>query len=81
MEDNENVRVCSCCGCEIEEGDNFREYDGEIYCESCFDDEFVTCEDCGEIIPRDDAYLVKDDGYYICEGCYEDNYFWCICYW
>lgn len=77
MEDNENVRVCSCCGCEIEDGEEFREVDGEIYCEECFDDEFVTCEDCGELIRRDDSYWVDGGGYYICEGCYENNYFTC----
>lgn len=73
--EEEEKRICSCCGEEIK-GNNFYEYDGEIYCEDCFHDNFVICEDCEETIPRDDAYCTAS-GDYICESCYEDNYFTC----
>lgn len=74
--EEEEKRVCSCCGREIEDDDDFQEYNGEIYCEDCFDENFVTCEDCEDVIPRDDAYCTAN-GDYICESCYEDNYFTC----
>lgn len=73
----EEKRICSCCGREIGENEDFQEYDGEIYCEECFDENFVTCEDCGEIISRDEAMWVESEDKYICENCYEDNYFTC----
>ena len=76
MENVEEKRICSCCGEEIE-GNNFFEYNGEIYCEECFDERFVTCEDCGKIIRREDALWVESDSKNICESCYEDNYFTC----
>ena len=73
----EEKRICSCCGEEIKENEDFHEYNGEIYCEDCFDENFVLCEDCGETIPRDKAYWVDGNEYYVCESCYEDNYFTC----
>lgn len=73
----EEKRICSCCGREIEENEEFQEYNGEIYCEECFDENFVTCEDCGEIISRDEAIWVESEDKYICESCYEDDYFTC----
>lgn len=73
----EEKRICSHCGREIEGDEEFQEYNGEIYCIDCFDEEFVTCEDCGEITPRDNAYWVENECKYICESCYEDNYFTC----
>lgn len=72
----EEKRICSICGEEIE-GDNFYEYDGEIYCADCFDENFVVCADCGETIPRDDAIWVESQDKYICESCYENDYFTC----
>ncbi len=74
--EEEEKRVCSCCGAEIGENEEFFEYEGEIYCEDCFNDNFVICEDCGETIPRDEANYTAN-GDYICESCYEDNYFTC----
>lgn len=73
----ENQRVCSRCGRVIEDGEDYQEYDGEIYCEECFDENFTECADCGAIIPRDDAHWVNDGDYVICDYCCENNYYHC----
>lgn len=46
--------------------------DNEWYCDYCWDDEFVTCCECGEILWRDDAYYDEDSDRWYCEGCYNE---------
>lgn len=49
----EEERFCAECGCVIEgEG---HEIDGNRYCDDCFEEYFVECADCGELIRIDDA--------------------------
>jgi len=36
------------------------------------DEDFVTCERCGELIPREDAHRGLDG--YLCDCCYDDLY-------
>lgn len=38
-----------------------------IYCDSCSDDGYVTCEDCGHRTREDDAHYIN--GYYYCDDC------------
>lgn len=84
--DHHDIPICEECG-EIIVGDVI-EVDGKTYCQSCFDEYFEVCKDCGKIIARDDAYeLSGSSGDFICEECYENsaNYFRCedcgdICY-
>ena len=40
-------------------------------CQSCFDDYYYRCSDCGRIIHRDDTYWYRDEVPY-CEYCYEE---------
>lgn len=49
-----------------------------LYCDSCYDDDFVTCYDCNRTIREDDAHYVEGDWYCSsccsnCEHCYEDT--------
>lgn len=71
------VRTCAECGCVIEDGDDFYEVDGEIYCEECNDKLFEICADCGEKFYRNDMYWIEGYDYYVCDDCYRDCYSEC----
>ena len=53
--------------------------DDELYCESCWDDKFTTCDNCGAVISRDDGVGVHSDSrsgndYELwCESCVDDH--------
>ena len=67
--------VCRECG-EVHARDGMRydSYNENYMCESCYDDGYYTCEDCGEI--TDEIIMVNDDSF-VCEGC-SDNYYKCM---
>lgn len=73
-------RCCDDCGEKIAEGDEFYETaDGRIICESCYEDSYFTCENCGDIYPTDDAVSVNDGEMYVCLDCADTgNYFHCV---
>jgi len=66
----EEVLQCVICNHEIEEGDE-TEHEGNIYCNTCFNDEFSYCADCGEIERRDDLTYIDNTEDYLCYRCYE----------
>ena len=72
-------KVCDICGCVIEENDCYTEFDGKIFCENCADDELTRCDDCGELMYRDNATYLNDYDQYICEDCVDRNYYTCEC--
>lgn len=85
--DGEDVTVCNHCFENYKKCNYCEEYyhkdDGRsdnciFVCESCYDDHYCSCEDCGDFILRDDAYRVegRSDTYYVCENCI-DNYYRC----
>jgi len=75
-------RQCDDCGewvLESEEG--YTTADGDFICESCYENDYVVCEDCGEIIRQDDAYFVHRQSSlhpwrtiegYVCGDCFDD---------
>lgn len=71
-------KTCPVCGCVIDD-DCIRAgwLDGEQVdmCEDC-EGEYVTCSDCGDIIPIKDA-LKTASGDIICQSCYDDGYTTC----
>lgn len=74
-------RCCADCGEKIAEGDEFYETaDGRIICESCYEDSYFTCEDCGDIYPMDDAVSVNNGEMYVCQDCADatGNYYHCV---
>ena len=82
-EENEmdTERCCADCGEKIAEGDEFYETaDGRIICESCYEDSYFTCEDCGDIYPMDDAVSVNNGEMYVCQDCADvtGNYYHCV---
>jgi len=64
---------CSNCGKEKEDCLIFQ---GKPYCEECFDKLTLPCENCGNIIFREDAFTANDDKYY-CEKCFNELFTEC----
>ena len=51
---DEEIRVCSMCGCELQENETV-EVDGEAVCDECAEQYTTTCDHCGETIWAEDA--------------------------
>jgi len=66
---------CENCGDRLSE-DEVYSYDGESYCESCYDEMFRTCDGCESTFARDDLTYVPDTGDY-CENCLNDRFYSC----
>lgn len=70
----EDIVCCEGCG-EMLNVEHMRyvEDDG-YYCNQCFEDAFVSCRDCGDVIRNDRATDVGDSYsfYYVCSSCLED---------
>jgi hypothetical protein len=66
-------KICSVCG--DKPLGELIEQNGKLYCQSCFDDKFFKCDDCGEIYERGNEY--EYNGELICQDCYDINYFIC----
>lgn len=76
--ENEDVVRCYDCDDYFYRGDpNFDDYmhtTGDIWvCESCFENNWVLCECCGEMVRTEDAYYSDDNDCYYCESCYENH--------
>jgi hypothetical protein len=63
------------CDCgHYENEDNTHEVRNDTWCDSCFDDDAVYCEDNGEYWPRDDAFYSEvRDAYYTYDRDSEDD--------
>ena len=77
INDVNEIRICDDCGCVIENDDYYTTYDGRIICEDCYDSDYFTCEDCGSILPLDDAVSVNHGGSYVCPDCADRYYYQC----
>ena len=71
---------CNICGelHSLNEG-KIIEGSGHVYfvCDDCVPEDYVICDDCGEIVEEDRTYTTHD-GRIICENCYKSNdYFTC----
>lgn len=63
--------ICNFCGKELPKSEaTYCESAGIYACPECADEELVTCERCGDVIYRDNAY----EGFsgYLCEICHDD---------
>ena len=66
------IVLCDCGHYENE--DNTHDVRNDTWCDSCFDDDAVYCEDNGEWWPRDDAYYSETrDAYYTYDRDSEDD--------
>ena len=66
------IRTCAECGRVIEDGDDYYEFDGEIYCADCDSELFDVCGDCGDKFYRDDMRWIENYDHYVCDDCYDD---------
>lgn len=67
---DENKNYCADCGAEIGEDDEvYALENGNIICEACYFDGYITCEECGKIIPYEEAERVNDGNMYVCQDC------------
>lgn len=64
---------CSNCGDRVSQ-DNTVHHDGEDYCESCYNDLFTSCDECGEVCSVDDIQHIESSGNYVCDDCVSNNY-------
>ncbi|MGN0597949.1 MAG: hypothetical protein ACI4J1_11555 [Ruminiclostridium sp.] len=71
---SEQKIICDICGCEITDG-NYAVFDGEVLCESCFDENTVICSHCDVRIWSDDN--AGTDGTPLCQDCYDEYYTSC----
>lgn len=77
-EENDVYTSCDCCGARIYVDDGITiGDDGELICESCFENEAFVCEHCNGVYWNSDKVFIpdkdnEDEGRYICRGCYED---------
>ena len=65
------ILVCSMCGRKLTE-DSVNEFDNQVMCEHCFEEQTVLCSNCGDRIWRDNAE--GDSHNILCSHCY-DNYY------
>lgn len=61
---------CSSCGQKFPH-DNIKVFDGEWYCDSCFDEHFTACDYCEQVFPRDE--ITFWEGEYFCSDCLSEN--------
>ena len=64
--------TCACCGGSIPEGEGIETAYGTIICQDCYEDDYFTCEECGEVFLYDERGFT---GYYsdllVCRDCAE----------
>lgn len=66
---------CYECGERFNEGQLMFRND-EHYCEDCFDDIFIYCENCDDVVTREESYS-NQDGERFCEDCYNEKFSAC----
>ena len=67
----EEQRLCSHCGCILEESEGI-ELDDDLLCDDCAEEHTVTCDHCGERIWASDS--ICDDRTTLCCCCFDDHY-------
>ena len=75
-ENEATIYECVDCNAEIEESNEITLANGETICQSCRDDNFFSCESCGEIESLEDS-RESPSGEYYCEHCADDLLSYC----
>lgn len=69
--------LCSVCDNELSAGEaDDYEVNGNKYCETCHEEKYTSCYDCGDLIEQNNA-KTSDNGDYYCKNCYDLNFISC----
>lgn len=69
----EELSVCESCGVHLSEGNIYHSPNGDILCESCYQDQYFYCEGCDRTCLLEDSFETQDG--LVCEDCYHNEYF------
>jgi hypothetical protein len=72
---DEKCSRCESCGDRISEGDEYYAMDN-TYCESCYYDNFSSCDRCGDAFYDDDVTYIEGHGSY-CDSCRDRRFTFC----
>lgn len=71
------VAYCEICD-QPEVIDNVQYVEGYGYvCNYCWENEFVTCEDCGRVVLDNESAYIEERDRYLCEDCAKEKYECC----
>lgn len=72
------VNYCSHCECWHREEEyyvrHYNSWGGAHICETCYNEDFTTCSDCGEIIRNEDTYYIEGEDRDVCSDCHDNWY-------
>ncbi len=68
---------CVNCGDHVHEDDAYRDDEGNNYCEYCFNENFINCEHCKEIVHNSDTVFIQNKEIYVCQYCTDKHYHKC----
>lgn len=69
--------ICETCGGYIYEDDIYSGNYGDSYCQSCFEDNFIICDCCNDIICSGDSIFIEGKGISTCQNCADSHYYSC----
>ena len=75
MRETVQMMLCAECGAVID-CESYTNADGETLCENCAEN-YYHCEDCGDVIHRDDVISIDGGREYVCQNCADYYYYHC----
>ena len=65
---------CFECGGVLSEDEQFSDSDGDVFCESCYNEKYVSCDKCGDEVWKENAVDAEHHHSYfwLCESCAEE---------
>jgi hypothetical protein len=76
MKETIETMLCADCGAVIDCEEYFNADDRTI-CEDCFEEYYSTCDNCGDVVNRDDLISIDGGREYVCETCADSYYYQC----
>ncbi len=68
---------CHECSDHINEDDAYSDGSGDMYCEYCFNENFITCYQCEEMVHNSDSVCIQDIEKEVCQHCATSHYYCC----
>lgn len=74
----EEIITCDDCGAVVENDDSYKTAYGTTICQSCYESDYATCEECGNIVKGFDIVTIRGrNTLYVCQSCADSNYYHC----